>query len=611
MKDRALSALAVSLRQKGVNMLNGRQEVAFLWHIENNSFFNYEKGEALWSPHFKPQGLEGTVWYLRLFSRGARNEHKVFISLYLRRLSNYGPEHFSLKFELSILAEDGSALSSEEYDHTFENCGYMGNVDFLKIDKSLYLRNFPRDVLSVRCKMWRGEGEVHIEAPICARTRIIVENISFRHEVDNFSTLKPNQKHTIQIPSPSKRECFVTSSLYFTVDSCRDGEMMVEITSPADSYILRKRRISLLQFGNLICCGEDDKHFDVEKKDIRKLPLSLTRQDILKKKYLPDDKLILFCECSFSTDQVYQEIGETPVEMPIDAEKQRNSQEPSKNTSKNNSNTSKYPSALEDMKSFYMNKCLTDVELKTETKSFPAHKMVPCARSPVVHRRQEILSRKSEYLPDDKLSLRYECSFSTGLELNQIEESQIEMSFAKRSDDQEPTKKDGNPLEKASQYRSVSEDIKALYINKSFTDVLVKTKSKSFPVHKLVLCVRSSVFQRMLTNDMKERNTASIEVDDLGDDVVQQLLLFLYTDTVQNLEWALATRLYYAADKYEIGRLKAVCSSFLVEHLTPATAGELLLLADTYSDGDLKKVVEDFILDHEKAVFGSKECGKS
>ncbi|CAL1275584.1 unnamed protein product [Larinioides sclopetarius] len=249
----------------------------------------------------------------------------------------------------------------------------------------------------------------------------------------------------------------------------------------------------------MILCGEDDNRFDVERKGIQELPLSLTRQEILNKEseYLQGDKLTLFYECSFSIGLLNYKMSETPLEMLLGAEKQSSIQVLSKNTSKISSNTFRFPSALEDMKSLYMNKCLTDVELKTETKSFPAHKMVLCARSPV--------------------------------------------------------------------------------------------------------------FKRMLTIDMKKRNTDCIEVDNLGDDVVQQLLLFLYSDNVQNLDWAMATRLYYAADKYEVGRLKAVCSSFLVEHLTPSNAGELLLLADIHSDGDLKGVVEVFILKHEREVFVSKE----
>ncbi|CAL1281776.1 unnamed protein product [Larinioides sclopetarius] len=482
-------------------MDSGGQGVTILWYIENYSFCSYEKGETLPSPDLKPDGLEGTSWFLGLFPRGATDGHKDFVSLYLRRGIDNGPAYVSVKFELSILAEDGSVLSSKEYDHSFGRWYQHGSGDFLKMDELLYLRNFPRDVLTVRCKMWRGEGEFHGVAPICFRTCIGVETISFRHEVDNFSTLKPNQKHTIRIPSPLEKDCFLTSSLYFTFNSCRDGEMMVKITPPVGRYILCKRRISLVQFGCLIWSREDDNRFDVERKDIQELPLSFTRQAILNKKseYLKGDKLALLCECSFSTCRVYEKIGETPVKMPIEAQKQRNNQEPGKNISKINFNTSKYPSAQEDMKDLFVKQCLTDIRLKTKTKSFSAHRSVLCARSPV--------------------------------------------------------------------------------------------------------------FERMLTSDMKERNTSCIEVDDLGDDVVQQLLLFLYSDTVQNLQWEMATQLYYAADKYEVGRLKAVCSSFLVEHLSPTNAGELLLLADTHSDADLKGVVEDFILDHDKEGFFFKRMG--
>ncbi|CAL1294874.1 unnamed protein product [Larinioides sclopetarius] len=468
-------------------MHNGRQEITFLWQIENYSFCGKEKGDALFSPTFEPEGQEGTAWHLYFYPRGATDKYKGFISLYLLRRSDKGPEYFSVKFELSILAEDGSVLSLKEYEHSFSRWHKHGSHDFLEMDKSLYLRNFYRDVLTVRCKMWRGEGEVHRVAPICARTCIEVETISFEHEVENFSTLKPNQKHTIQIPSHLKKKCLVTSSLYFTVDSCPAGEMILEIKPSDSKYFLWKRRISFL--GSLRKWSrEDDIRFDVEREDIRKLPLSFTWQEILNKKgqYWSRAKLTLLCECSFSTGLVYYEMGENLYKMPIEVEKQRNHQEPNC-----------LPSLSEDIKSLYMNNCLTDVKFKTKTKSFPAHKLVLCARSPV--------------------------------------------------------------------------------------------------------------FNRMLTIDMKERKTDCIEVDDLGDDVVQQLLLFLYSDTIENLEWAMATRLYYAADKYVVGRLKAVCSSFLVEHLTPTNAGQLLLLADTHSDGDLKRVVEDFILKHEEEVFGSEE----
>ncbi|GBN68670.1 TD and POZ domain-containing protein 4, partial [Araneus ventricosus] len=216
--------------------------------------------------------------------------------------------------------------------------------------------------------------------------------------------------------------------------------------------------------------------------------------------------------------------------------------------------------------------------------------------------RQAILDKKSEYLQDGKLSLLCECVFSTGLEFEKIEETEHNICAAAIK-----LRKVYKTAEKMSANPSMSEDMKALYVNQSLTDVKLITKTKLFPAHKIVLCARSPVFKAMLTNEMKERNTDCIQVDDLGDDVVQQLLLFFYSDTIENLEWEIATQLYYAAGKYQVGKLKEVCSSFLVESLTPTNAGELLLLSDTHSDSDLKKAVESFILEHDQQVFGSHE----
>ncbi|GBN63492.1 hypothetical protein AVEN_10824-1 [Araneus ventricosus] len=123
----------------------------------------------------------------------------------------------------------------------------------------------------------------------------------------------------------------------------------------------------------------------------------------------------------------------------------------------------------------------------------------------------------------------------------------------------------------------------------------------------MVLCARSPVFKLMMTNDMKEKNTGCIQIDDLENDIVQQLLLFLYSDHLVNLEWESAIKLYYASDKYEVENLKVLCSAFLIDNLSTSTASELLLLADTHNDSDLMKAVEDFIFKHENQVFGSKE----
>ncbi|GBN53736.1 Speckle-type POZ protein [Araneus ventricosus] len=205
--------------------------------------------------------------------------------------------------------------------------------------------------------------------------------------------------------------------------------------------------------------------------------------------------------------------------------------------------------------------------------------------------REAVLNRKSEYLPDDKLSLVCECTFSCGIEFQTTEETlnEIPLAFIKQKSNFIPRNIIYKAAEKLFTYPNGLDDIKTFYMNQCLTDVVVRTEIKSFPAHKIVLCARSPVFKAMMINDMKEKKTNCLRVDDLEDDIVQHLLFFLYSDNIENLQWESATQLYYAADKYEIGKLKEVCSSFMVENLTPTNVVELLLLADTHSDKNLKK----------------------
>ncbi|GBN88592.1 Speckle-type POZ protein [Araneus ventricosus] len=473
-------------------MNRGRNEYTIFWCIENYSHCWHKNGEELLSPLFTADGLEGTAWNLLLYPRGKSNEDQGFISLFLMRSAkDDGPESASVKYKLSVLAAVGSTISSSKQDNTFERKVGRGREKFMRLDEMHY--HLPQDILTVCCKIWKGEGNIHKVAPICARTRIGIEKISFLHVVENFSSLEPNQKHTIKIRSHSQNECFALSSLYFIQDLWCTGMMIVKITPSDRNHILSKRKISLLGSENVITCGKIDNRFDVVRSDIRKVPLSLTRQ--------------------------------------------------------------------------------------------------------------EILNKKSEYLLDDKLFLQCQIIFSTGLEFQKIEATQHKICAASLR----LHKKIYKTAENMSGYRSIAEAMKALYVNQSLTDVELKTKTKSFPAHKIVLCARSPVFKAMMSSDVKERSSNCIQVDDLGDDVVEKLLFFLYSDTIENLQWEIASQLYYAADKYQVEKLKEVCSSFLVENLTPTKAGELLLLADTHSDSGLKEVVEIFILEHEEEVFGSDE----
>ncbi|KAF8777759.1 Speckle-type POZ protein like [Argiope bruennichi] len=359
--------------------------------------------------------------------------------------------------------------------------------------KDLYL---PKDILTVRCKFWIGEHNAIKVEPICARTRIGVEHISFLHVIENFSTLRTNLKKTVHIPFHSKNKKGISNSVYCSGGVRCEEKIMFQITSDPNQ-ILFKYKVSLLDSsGNIIKCTDEDNRFDGNRKEIGHFPLSLSKDAIICKKryYLPDDRLSLLCEYAFTTGIEFQKIEG------IESETIVTNIEQLRNYSHIKEKLLACPSALAELKDFYSNKYLTDVELKTETNSFPAHKIVLCARSPV--------------------------------------------------------------------------------------------------------------FKAMMDNDMKEKNSKSIQVDDLEDDTVQKLLFFLYSDSLENVSWETAIKVYYAADKYQIEKLKLMCSSFLIENLTVSTATELLILADTHNDCDLKKITEDFILEYDEQIFSAEKWGE-
>ncbi|GBO17257.1 TD and POZ domain-containing protein 5 [Araneus ventricosus] len=158
-----------------------------------------------------------------------------------------------------------------------------------------------------------------------------------------------------------------------------------------------------------------------------------------------------------------------------------------------------------------------------------------------------------------------------------------------------------------SEPKSVSDDLRRLYNDQILSDIRLETKSKIFHAHKNVLCAKSPVFAAMLTTNMKKKLIDCIEVEDLEDSTVKQFLLFLYTDILEDLQWESAMKLYYAADKYQVQRLKDLCTSFLITGLNRRNIGDLLILADKHQDSVLMTAVEKFICMREKQIFCTDE----
>ncbi|GFV49893.1 speckle-type POZ protein-like B [Trichonephila clavipes] len=205
------------------------------------------------------------------------------------------------------------------------------------------------------------------------------------------------------------------------------------------------------------------------------------------------------------------------------------------------------------------------------------------------------------YLKNDVLSLYCECSWRDGSpSTGTIESIDFGISSPCIGDDVN-TKSYTSPGE-VSQLNNISdlkEDLRSLYDAGIFSDVKIRATTQTFHAHKTILSARSPVFRTMFMTDMKEKIQECVDVPDLEDDTVHRMLLYMYTNALEGLQWESASKLYVAADKYEIVRLKTKCRSFLKWHLDPNNLHDALILADMHADGDLKEAAQNFILTHE------------
>ncbi|GFY68115.1 hypothetical protein TNIN_445451 [Trichonephila inaurata madagascariensis] len=169
-------------------------------------------------------------------------------------------------------------------------------------------------------------------------------------------------------------------------------------------------------------------------------------------------------------------------------------------------------------------------------------------------KKKVFMENKQLYLPNDVLTLHCECYFTTGIVLEEIDKICCGYSHSTEEenlacDDLESAKKSLDLT------RILQENLESVYKENLLCDTKLKTKTGVNPAHKDILGVRSPVFKAMFNNDMREKNSECVNIEDLDDDTVQTML-YMYTATVPDLQYDSAYNLYAAADKYEILSLK-------------------------------------------------------
>ncbi|XP_065205319.1 protein roadkill-like [Planococcus citri] len=152
---------------------------------------------------------------------------------------------------------------------------------------------------------------------------------------------------------------------------------------------------------------------------------------------------------------------------------------------------------------------------------------------------------------------------------------------------------------------NLSENFASLFESQEFTDVVLSINGKDFPAHKAVLAARSSVFHAMFTHTTKENELNRVEIEDINEQVVGEMLKYIYTGKCKNLN-EFAGELLAAADKYDLYQLKTMCAKTLFERVSVENAASLLALADMHRVKELKNKVIKFIVSNPTEVMGTE-----
>ncbi|GFT75756.1 speckle-type POZ protein A [Nephila pilipes] len=167
------------------------------------------------------------------------------------------------------------------------------------------------------------------------------------------------------------------------------------------------------------------------------------------------------------------------------------------------------------------------------------------------------------------------------------------------------TMKEKVPVENLN--KDLADDLSSLLQLGLHTDVILSVGEKEFQAHRAILAARSPVFAKMFEHETLEKMKNRVIIEDISVDAMKQLLRFLYTGDTDELSTQEFLSLFVAADKYDLPKLKKICSNSLCSRVTNDIALNVLVVANLHSDEDLKEAAIQTVLGNAVEVMKSEE----
>ncbi|GBN07327.1 TD and POZ domain-containing protein 1 [Araneus ventricosus] len=334
----------------------------FQWKIENISHYWWlPVGDLMESPPFIADAVECTKWRLWLCPRGDEDENDVGVYLY-RDKDCSGPDIVEVKFQLAIFGKCDSFLTEISDLERFAKAKHLeitfdARERIFLTDREAFL---PEDTLTVECTLQKAEETLVKSKHVFARTVWNGNKRSFDWRIDEFSTAQPGIRKNY-------KDDLIEFDLVLNEDF--EKRMDIEIISFDDNIRYISWNTSIIDSeGETENCGIKKCFLHDLMNGI--LPPTLYFPKMLlenKSRWLPNDVLSLNFKFAFLiTEHFYCGKNSKLEDEMVGKEKSQST-----------------AVLIEELKSLCIDGIFSDTELRTSTKTFPAHKAILSARSPV------------------------------------------------------------------------------------------------------------------------------------------------------------------------------------------------------------------------------------
>jgi len=144
----------------------------------------------------------------------------------------------------------------------------------------------------------------------------------------------------------------------------------------------------------------------------------------------------------------------------------------------------------------------------------------------------------------------------------------------------------------------------------SFSDLTIICGRKKFRCHKVIMAARSTVFKAMLENEMQEKKTNEVKIEDSSPKAVKMMIDFIYTDKLPENVDPIAVELIHLAVKYDLASLIQICEVSLLSNLCNDNALTTLIALDTYRPtSSTRQEIVKHIAAHALDIIKSEEWG--